>query len=408
MKKILSVILAALILACPLCSFAAEAAQTLDWYFCFDDEYCEPWNYNYQGEVVLGENEITYIEDKYCVYYTFNAEESGYYYVECTDEEIVWSAFPEIIKNGNAYRVAENDYISENNIEKSVYKLNAGETVFGIDFDGGCVDTVDKYSITIEYLGESITELTLDDGALDNLVIDVDLFNNDTSYISSDVDVVFSGGKTITFSDKYLQIDANNHNWVKGENNATLHFIGYETDVVVNACEITDIFTDVEFLNLDEYINVKTSYNDYYHEYIYGAKLVFTLADGSKIEIDTADTDIVEFNNREHYVYAYYVRNNSDDVDIIISVDGITLETYECNASKTTLAENTGYLFEDIRINIKNSMYYTRIGFSELLRFYDASDFEYRLTRAIWYFKDAMYYLKNIFYDMSIFFDFYM
>lgn len=406
MKKILSVILSALILACPLCSLAAEAAQTLDWYFCFDDEYCEPWYYSPQGEVVLGENEITFAEDEYCVYYTFNAENSGYYYVECLDDEIEWLAFPEIIRNGDAYRVATCDYITDEE-NKIVFKLNAGETVLGIDFNG-FADTDETCSVTIEYLGDSITDLTVDDGALDNLIIDVDLHSTDISYISSDVDVVFSGGKTMTFVDKYIPVNAEDFEWVKGANDATLYFIGYEKDVIVNACEITDIFTDVEFVNLEDYKNVNTSYNDSYFEDIYGAELVFTLADGTKLEVEVDYFHRLELNGREYYIYTYYEYNSPEDVDIIVSVSGIRLATYECNVTKTTLAENTKYLFEDIGENIKDSMYYSRLGFSELLRFYDVSDIEYTLIRALSYFEEAIYYFRNTIYDVKDFFEFYM
>ena len=130
MKKFLSVILAALILVCPLSGFAANEAETLEWYFCDDSEDCEPWFYNCKGNIGLGETEIKFTEKEFSDYYTFNAEKAGYYYVECSDYEIDWFGFPETIKDGKAFREAEGYYVSDSYVEKKmVYKLDAGETV---------------------------------------------------------------------------------------------------------------------------------------------------------------------------------------------------------------------------------------------------------------------------------------
>ncbi len=408
MKKLLSIILAALILTCPLCSFATEAVQTLDWYFCDDPDYCEPWVYNYKGEVTLGENTLVYTEDDYCDYYTFNAENSGYYYVECNDEEIEWFAFPEEIQNGKAYFEAEGWFVSGSDIEKkAVYKLDAGETVLGIDYSW-YAEITDYYSFKIEYLGNTITDIIVDEGALDNLIIDIDVYDHDYSYIFSDVEVVFSEEKSVVFPDEAVEIWQIGYDWSKGENEAVISYMEFEKNVIVTACELTNVITDVEFVNLDEYKNVQTSYNDPWYEHIYGAELVFTLADGTKIEADSNETEIIELNGREYYFYVTYEYNSSDDVDIMIAVEGIALKTYKCNVTKTTLAENTKYLFNDISTSIKDSMYYTRLAFSELLRFYDSSDFEDVIYEALWYFEYAAYCISEIFCSISFFADYYI
>lgn len=385
MKKFLSVILAALILVCPLSGFATDAAETLEWYFCDDLDYCEPWYYEYKGEIALGETEIKFTEDDYCDYYTFNAENAGYYYVECNNYEILWFGFPEGITDGKAIREAENYYASESDIEKKIiFKLNAGETVLGIDF-GYEADPEDICKIEIEYLGDTVTDIVFEEGVLDNLVLDVDLFDTDASYVQTDVDVAFSGGKTITFPDCWVQIDADNYDWVKGENNATAVFMDFKKDVVVTACEMTDLITDVEFVNLDEYENITTFYDDLYATDIYGAELVFTLANGEKINFNTYDEEYIEINGQNYYTYASYFYNDSEDVDIVISVGGIEIGRYECNVTKTSYIDGSGKLFADIGENLKDSFYYSRVAFSEILRIYDESDIEDTLYDVIYY-----------------------
>ena len=408
MKKLLSVILAALILACPLCSFAADAAQTLEWYFCDDGDYCDPWIYDYRGEVTLGENEIKFTEEEYCDYYTFNAEAGGYYYIECNCEEIEWLAFPETIKDGDAYREAEGYYISGSDIEKkAVYKLNKGETLLGIDFSF-FAEADETYSVTIEYLGDTVTDIIIEEGALDNLILEYDVFNSDASYVASDIDVVFSGEKTISFPDEYINISNEDFTWVKGENSATAEFMGFEKDVIVNVCEITDLVTDVEFVNLDEYKTINTNYTDYYSEDIYGAELVFTLADGTKIESNTYESECIELNGRDYYYYVSYIYNSPDDVNIEIFLAGFVIETYKCDVTKASFAENTQQLLTDLGANIKDAMYYTRLALSELLKFYDASDFEYVISRAIWRLEYAGYCIQDIFYCLRLFTEYYI
>lgn len=407
MKNFLSIILAAAILACPLCSFATEAAQTLNWYFCDEDEYCDPWIYNYKGEIVLGENEIKFTEDEYCDYYTFNAENDGYYYVECNDKEIDWLAFPEVIKNGEAYRTAYSYYVSETDTEyKMIFELEAGETFFGIDFNGWA-DKEDTYEIKIEYLGNTVTDIILDENVFDNLLINIDLYNSDASYVLTDVDVVFSGEKTVTFFDEYVQINPQSYPWVNGENNATIMFMDFEKEVVVTACELTDLITDVEFVNLDEYQNIRTHYSDDYYKDIYGAELIFTLANGEKIDIDTNYDEYLKINSRNYYVYAAYTFHDAENVDIVVSVGGHYLKTYECSVTKSSYIESSKDLAQDIVLNIKYAIYYSRLALSELLRFFDMSDIKYAINEAFGYLEYSASHISECIYLIKTFFNYY-
>ena len=243
---------------------------------------------------------------------------------------------------------------------------------------------------------------------IDDLIIDVDVYNNDSSYLYGDVSVVFSGGKTVTFPDESLEIFTKNSEWVTDENNAVIKFMDFEKDVVINAHELDDIITDVEFINVDEFKNVTTAYNDFYVEEIFGAKLVFTLADGTKIEADTNETNFIELFGREYFFYVAYVYNSADDVDIVIIFEFSELKSYDCNVTKSTLAVNANMLFGNIGTNIKEAMYYLRLALSELLAAYDSSDLEYVLPRVIWRLEQAGTRIERIFNDISSFFDYYI
>ncbi len=410
MKKFLSVILAALILACPLSGFATEAAQTLEWYFC-EEEYlneCYPWTYNYAGEVTIGDNEITFKKDEYCSYYTFNAETAGYYYVECFDEEIGWFGFPESIKNGKAYREAELYYITDlYNDRKVIFKFNEGETFLGIDFSDNA-DTKDSYNIKIEYIGSEIKDIVFEEGTFDNLVIDYDIYNNDFSEILTDITVVFTGDKTLTFSDEWIALTPENFKWVKGENKATALFWDFEKEVVVTACEMTDLVKDVEFVNYDYFDSILTDFRDSSFKDIYGAELIFTLANGEKVEFNTDHDEYLEINGREYWVYVYYNFIDSDNTEIIVYVGGTTIESYKCTTEKRDVTESAYILGSEIRANLKSAFYFSRLAISEMFTVYDASGLENALLYALNHFEIAMSDLSDCVYLLKAFFDFYL
>ena len=334
-------------------------------------------------------------------------EKEGYYYVECNNYEISWFGFPEEVTDGKAIREAEGYFISGSDIEKkAVFKLNAGETVFGIDFNDEAYPE-DICKVKIEYLGDAVTDITFDENAFDNLILEVDLYNTDASYIGTDVNVVFSLGKTIAFPDEWIQIDDEDHNWVKGENNATANFMGFRKNVVVTACEMSDLITDVEFVNFGKYKNVVTDFNDYYAEDIYGAELVFTLADGEKISVNTDCTDYIEINGREYYTYTAYIYNNAEDVDIEIVVGGVEIAVYECEAAKSSYIDGSEKLFNCIGKNLKDSFFYSRVAFSEFLRIYDAGELEDAFYDASYYFSLSFTNFINCFSLIGMFMSYY-
>lgn len=408
MKKFLSVILAALILVCPLCGFATEAPETLEWYFfCDDSEPCDPWIYSYKGSIGLGKSEVKFTEGEYNDYYTFNAENAGYYYVKCSENDILWLDFPEEIKDGKAFGEAEGYFISESECDiESIIKLDAGETVLGIDFRR-MSDPEETYEFEIDYLGSEITDIVIEEEALENLILDVDLLNNDGSYTFTDVDVVFSGGKTITVKNEWLELYTDTYSWVKGENNATIDYMNFSKNVVVHACEMSDVITDVEFVNFDEYKDVITTFDEPYAKEIYGAELVFTLADGNKINFSTEYEESIEINGRSYYPYAYYSYNGAEDVDIKISVSGIIVETFDCDVTKSSYIDGSGLLLSCIGDSLKDSFYYSRVAFTEFMRMYDAEDFEDTLYDTLSYFNLSFEKFINCFRLLETFMNYY-
>ncbi len=398
MKKFMSVILAALILVCPLLSaFATQAPETLEWYFCMEEdiEYCDPWIYDYTGEITLGENEIAFTEDEGCNYYTFNAENAGYYYVECLEEKISWLGFPREIKDNTAFLEAESYYISGSDLErKIVYKLDAGETFFGVDLYGE-YEVDETYTVKIEYLGEEITDFTFDEEIIDNLIKDVDVFDGGYSGFGTDVTVEFSSGKTLLFPEEWIELYTEDSTWKKGENDITIWFMGISKNITVTVHEITDFITDVEFTNYDEYKNITTNYDDYLWDNIYGAKLTFTFADGEKVSVDTNTDETIEINGRDYWVYVSYIYESPEDVTIEIAVENCILKTYDCNASKSSFAETSKAFAQDIGSNIKDAFYYVRLGIAELFTAYDKTDFEDTWLSALFYFGRAATRISN-------------
>ncbi len=409
MKKIMSVILAALILVCPMLSaFATQAPETLEWYFCMEEEieYCDPWIYDYMGEITLGENEVSFTGEEGSSYYTFNAENAGYYYVECLEEKVSWFGFPEKIKNNTAFYEKEGYSISGSDLErKTVYKFDAGETFFGVDLYGS-FNADETYKIDIEYLGEEITDFTFDEENLDNLIMDADVFDGGYSGFGTDVTVEFSSGKTLFFPEEWIELYTEDSTWEKGENEVTVWFLDFKKEITVTVHEITEFITDVEFVNYDEFKNVTTRYNDFLWENIYGAKLVFTFADGEKVLFDTDTDENIEINGRDYWVYVSYIYESPEDVTIEIAIENCILKTYDCNATKSSLSESANALGQDIGSNIRDAFYYLRLGIAELFVIKDETEFEDAWLSALFYFERALTRISNCKYLFELFIDY--
>lgn len=409
MKKFMSVILAALVLVSPMISaFATQTSETIEWYFCMEEEieYCDPWIYDCMGEITVGENEVGFINEEGSSCYTFNAENAGYYYVECLEEEIGWFGFPEEIKNNTAFHEKEAHSISGSDIEKkTVFKLDAGETFFGVDlyeeYEEG-----ETYTVKIEYLGEEITDFTFDEEITNNLIKDVDVFDGGYSGFGTDVTVEFSSGKTLFFPEEWLELYTEDSTWKKGENNITIWFMGFGKEVTVTVYELTDFIADVEFTNYDEFKNITTSYNNYLWDTIYGAKLDFIFTDGEKVSVDTAVDEIIEINGREHWFYVSYAYESPEDVSIEIAVENCILKTYDCNATKSSLSESARALGHDVGSNLRDAFYYFRLGIAELFIIRDETEFEDAWLNAVYYFGRAAARLSNCTYLFELFIDY--
>ena len=77
------------------------------------------------------------------------------------------------------------------------------------------------------------------------LLLNYDLYDSDLSEILADFEIVFSNGKSFEIEEEYICLQSENYKWVKGENKASIDFMGFEKEVVVTAFEITDFIKDV-------------------------------------------------------------------------------------------------------------------------------------------------------------------
>ncbi len=311
-KKIIAVVLAFAMLAAvgSVYAFAAES-KTLQWNAYGPDDGREYYEvYEYAGIASEGKMILPSLDDNEyykSIYYDFNVVNAGYYLITTSSDG--WGSvsprFPELFENGVAYGDLEGKWLGydENDAVRYLYCLEAGQTVLGFEY----WDDI-NINITIEYFGESISDIQIDEKYLDCIVNeDVrDYGDGEGCIYNTEAVITFSSGKTIENDDFDIKLE---RDLTKGVNNVEFCLLNYSKPVVINVFEATDFVTKLEMSNIEKYLTRYESYTgDYLYDYNINETMTVTLANGETktVQLEYGYGEITLSNGRTYGVHTFW------------------------------------------------------------------------------------------------------
>ena len=343
MKKTLRTITSAILIAIIALGSTVAAFATggsIEW---VDTDYEASVYYAYGGkELELGTSVINNTNPgDNLVYYEFEAENSGYYTIY-TEES--WIKVPDYMQNGKAYDFLPWELIDDNG--KRLYYIEKGENIIGFNLYDNETDTVE-----IEYLAEEIVDFTIEEEALDNIIIgwDINKYDAGTFWITSDSVVTFSNGTELSLED--FEFECTNKEYPSdGKNTATIRFGDETKKITYTAYKIESIIDSVELTNVEDYLTAKVDYNNYlYTEGVHGETLTVYFKDGTKTEAVVgygyAEITLPCGKTVEACIGEYWTEG--DEVCFAIEIAGHNFAEYEYEIERQTIAENLLTLKED-------------------------------------------------------------
>lgn len=401
LKSILALTLALIMLLGTLTVFAAEG-DTVEWDFVWwTDEYV------WAGEAKTGANTITYNDEANQVYLDFNAEKAGYYTVRYNSTIIDWAGFPYKYDENKASDESFIDYyVDENDIQTTLVKLDAGSTILGVDYYNSEVSSSD---ITIEYLGEAVTDITVDEKFLVGMLDEYDIFCDfSEGYMFTDYVVTFSEGKTYGFEHSYLEFKC--ENYAEGENTVTAVFEEFEKDIKVNVFSVESTVKSAELSNYENYTSIVYNYegesNAYY---IFDESVKVTFSDGTTYTapISYSQGTVIFPNGREYPVSVYY-SSSDDGPTLAIAVAEKEVTVYECTESQAGVLDNIGALEDENYYDFYDYIEEIYYGMENAVEIEDGDEF---IKAATELFFDSLssfsYMLSDIFSNFMQFFKYY-
>lgn len=360
MKKTIKTAVAmllAIIIACgSMVAFAATPADIQ----CNLTEEDEAITYAYAGTLTVGgdSERIRAKEDSKYVYFTFEAEEEGYYKVSsssCSFDD-GWFTIPETYENG--VYLGSKKALAGNDFTDRYFYLEKGEHIVCVNFYW-LNDDVFK----VEYVGE-LVDVKFDDEDCKKLVLGSDIWEEHDEngelcyYFCSSVEFEFSSGDKFVidyadvrvYSDKELE---------HGENEVEIGLYGLDFRVkkTISVIDVTKIISKVEMTNVEDHIALKYYYNggvDY--PYVENETLTVTYTDGT--------TEVIENFSGYEYLEKYDIPVRSD----FSRDDDWDMEFYVAVANEKFIREKCYYTFAS---DIENLDRYNEINYDDIeYRFY--------------------------------------
>ncbi len=344
-----------------------------------------PEKVGFKGNLRLGNNHVDFEDGENTYYLNFSVDEPGYYLITCDRKDywtFVWVFLPEESENGkiNDFFRAE---ISSNQDHGQMYYFDAGKHTLLVSRTGD----MDSSDIDVEFLGEEISDIVVNQNDLDNVVLDYNEIREDGLTVWFDQSVmeegsyggifrmkfIFSSGKIYDKGNISLRYRVKDGGKLKEGKNTVIFAIaenyGFDKEFEITAHPVTDYVKNIEVTNLEEFCTVKI--ND--EGFIYGKPenfdVIVTYADGSKETFDGTTWDrflrikdgvllYVTFNRaRETMSMDYRLRGReslhfrvsvgkTDFIDKICTVDEFDVIGYRKRLDKNNLEEAKQYTFE--------------------------------------------------------------
>lgn len=358
--------LIAIIIACgSMTAFAATPADIQ----CNLTDADEPTTYAYAGELTVGGDavKISAKEDNNHVYFTFEAEEEGYYRISSTDCSFDggWFTVPEKYENG--VYLGSKDCLSGNGYTERFFYLEKGKHVTCINFD-----MISKDEFEVDYVGE-IVDFVCDDGEVRNLILgyDIGAYNDGNGkicyYFSSSVVYKFSSGESfgIDWADVSIYTDKKlEHGEYEVE--VGLDSVNFRKKTTLNIVDITKVISKVEMTNVEKYTVLKQYYdNEVEYSPFESETLTVTYEDGTKEKVEEFDGFgyINGITVRSYYDYDY-----KGDYVFCVSVANEPFITESCTVELADGKENADRYNKNNLDELENGFFWTKFFFNRILR----------------------------------------
>ncbi len=367
MRMIVAVLLATVMaFGATSAAFAAdEIPEKIKWTNLYGDDYDF---YSTSLTLEEGENEISILDINYdlsnvteeeirgvsTVCYEFEAEKSGYYLMSSQYDSIL--SFTDDYNGKTANGCC--DYIDYG--EEPYYDIayiEKGTALIGIFY------AIDAYIIsdivTIEYLGEKIEKYSVSEEKLDDFIIGLNVWEDNSGEfaMATDCKISFSSEKEIT-AENIILMGTCSAVAKEGKNKAKVELFGIKKDVEFTAYYIDTLIDSVEITNLDDHT---VFYTDYKGERHYsessGETITVKFNDGTEFSavLNESIAEIVLPNGATATAYAGLTLNSDGSYDFIISVGNKIFEKYDVAEEDKSFFDNIGTLTDDNFEALSNS-----------------------------------------------------
>ena len=316
-----------------------------------------------QNQIVEGVNEIdvydsTFYNDRgindidltnleMCnVYYDFNVEKSGYYLISKTGT--AWFAISESFDGTKADGCSDSIFFSQE--DNTLYYLEEGLNIFGVYFYPSTI--ADLYdTVTVSFLGEEITDFTVDEETLDDFLIGVNVWEEETEDfgISTTSTVTFSSGETLEMTDVYFAGTCDSTP-KEGKSKAVIGLLRAEKEIEFTAYYLENLIDSAEISNVEKYTECSIAYDgsENYAD-TYGEALTVNYSDGtSDVSFIYDNMAVVTLpNGMEIDAFAGVSYNDNGELKFIISIMNEIYAEYDIVETENTFFENIGALMED-------------------------------------------------------------
>lgn len=342
MKKTIKTTVAmllALILACGSLTAFASTPADIEWNF-WDAE--SNTVYSYAGEIVVGADAIDVRgsdseENEEYIYYTFEAEETGYYVVKTNDQ--CWCGIPEKYENG--VYLNTKDYTSADDFTTRIYYLEEGEYIIGFDVYYEVQEVVG-----IEFFGD-VVNIDYNEEIMKDLIVENNIYKNEYEEDEHDywldaefLTVEFENGSDITREYTTILVYTDEE-LVKGEYEVEIGIYGipYRQKATITVVDVRDIVAKVELEDLELYTDLAYYFDGNSYNSATGTEdLVITYTDGTTEVVE--DFDGWAWLDKNIGVESYYDTNEDGYWCYFIVVAGAEYVKEICTERDATGMEN--------------------------------------------------------------------
>lgn len=351
LKKVIALALTLLMALSSVSAFAASEKTDLLW-----DYYSEGIfeKYYYNGELMLGDNTVNAKNGETLNYFIFDTDKSGYYAFEFNPKTIDFVVTPEYMQNGRAIDIDWAVTVACGGTNTIMLYMDKGENIVGAYFENKSASG----NVSVEFIGETITDIQFEEDAFKDLVIDADIYtleNEKEHFILLDATVNFSSGKEIELTD-YHFFFTTEEPIAAGTVDFNLEFYNFTNKYTATVRNITDYIANIEFIGLEETGYAAVGYQDFSCSAPASDGFKVTYTDGTTETIDNIESchpsaSVTLENGRTYSIFASPLLEDDCKVYWGIEIAGHYFQKVPFEVTKNTMAEDLSYFGNSVKNN---------------------------------------------------------